>query len=114
MNNFVFLWVELLCRVSKIEKNIKSIATRVLLHEARAVEKLVDLIDGDFEACVEEISRMKGRVVVTGIGKSAIIATKMVATFNSTGTPALFMHAADAIHGDLGMIQPEDIVICIS
>ena len=95
-------------------KNIKNIAQEVLLNESRAIENLINFIDNDFEACVREIYESKGRVVVTGVGKSAIIANKIVATLNSTGTPALFMHAADAIHGDLGMIQKEDIVICIS
>ena len=74
----------------------------------------LNFIDDNFEACVREIYSAKGRVVITGIGKSAIIANKIVATLNSTGTPSIFMHAADAIHGDLGMIQSEDIVICIS
>lgn len=97
-----------------IPKNIRSIATQVLLNESKAVENLVNFIDHDFEACVRSILESNGRVVVTGIGKSAIIANKIVATMNSTGTPALFMHAADAIHGDLGMIQQDDIVICIS
>jgi arabinose-5-phosphate isomerase len=97
-----------------IEKNIKNIATRALLNEAKAVENLANYIDGDFEACVREIYQSKGRVVVTGVGKSAIIANKIVATLNSTGTPALFMHAADAIHGDLGMVQSDDIVVCLS
>ncbi len=97
-----------------ITKNIKKIATDVLLNESRAIENLTHFIDNDFEACVKEILESKGRVVITGIGKSAIIANKIVATMNSTGTPALFMHAADAIHGDLGMIQQDDIVICIS
>jgi len=97
-----------------LAKNIRNTATRVLQNEAGAILKLVDYLDGDFEACVERILNSKGRVVITGIGKSAIIANKIVATLNSTGTPALFMHAADAIHGDLGMIQEEDIVICIS
>ncbi len=97
-----------------IEINIKTIAIRALLNEAKAVENLTNYIDGDFEACVLEILKANGRVVVTGIGKSAIIANKIVATLNSTGTPSLFMHAADAIHGDLGMVQPEDIIICIS
>jgi arabinose-5-phosphate isomerase len=97
-----------------LDKNIRTIATRVLQNEAKAVENLINLINGDFEACVREINHSKGRVVITGIGKSAIIANKIVATMNSTGTPALFMHAADAIHGDLGMIQSDDIVICIS
>ncbi|MBP9925221.1 MAG: KpsF/GutQ family sugar-phosphate isomerase [Cyclobacteriaceae bacterium] len=97
-----------------IGKNIRQIAKEVLINEARAVENLTHFIDNDFEACVNEILQSKGRVVITGIGKSAIIANKIVATMNSTGTPALFMHAADAIHGDLGMIQSEDIVICLS
>ena len=95
-------------------KNIKNIAREVLLNEARAIENLTNFIDENFEACVNEIYSAKGRVVITGIGKSAIIANKIVATLNSTGTPSLFMHAADAIHGDLGMIQKDDIVICIS
>ncbi|HEY6172238.1 MAG TPA: KpsF/GutQ family sugar-phosphate isomerase [Candidatus Kapabacteria bacterium] len=95
-------------------KNIKNIARDVLINEARAIENLTHFIDDSFENCVNEIYSAKGRVVVTGVGKSAIIANKIVATFNSTGTPALFMHAADAIHGDLGMIQSDDIVICLS
>lgn len=95
-------------------KNIKNIARDVLLNESRAIQNLTNFIDDDFEACVNEIYSSKGRIVITGIGKSAIIANKIVATLNSTGTPALFMHAADAIHGDLGMIQQDDIVICIS
>jgi arabinose-5-phosphate isomerase len=95
-------------------KNIKKIAQEVLLNESRALENLTNFIDNEFESCVQEIYSAKGRVVITGIGKSAIVANKIVATLNSTGTPALFMHAADAIHGDLGMIQKEDIVICIS
>ncbi|HEY8936663.1 MAG TPA: KpsF/GutQ family sugar-phosphate isomerase [Cyclobacteriaceae bacterium] len=95
-------------------KNIIKIAQDVLINESQAILNLTNFIGNDFEACVREIYQSKGRVVVTGVGKSAIIANKIVATFNSTGTPALFMHAADAIHGDLGMIQHEDIVICIS
>ncbi|GAB3828033.1 KpsF/GutQ family sugar-phosphate isomerase [Pontibacter rugosus] len=82
--------------------------------EAEAIARLADFIDEGFESCVQAILQIRGRVVVTGIGKSANIAQKIVATLNSTGTPALFMHAADAIHGDLGMIQAEDFVICIS
>jgi arabinose-5-phosphate isomerase len=74
----------------------------------------VNLITDDFQQIIETILSCKGRVVITGIGKSAIVANKIVATLNSTGTPALFMHAADAIHGDLGMIQRDDVVICIS
>jgi arabinose-5-phosphate isomerase len=98
----------------KLTKNIKSSAIKVLQTEADAIQNLINFINDDFEACVEAILSSKGRVVITGIGKSAIVATKIVATLNSTGTPALFMHAADAIHGDLGMIQKEDFVICIS
>jgi arabinose-5-phosphate isomerase len=98
----------------KLVKNIQSIAKEVLLQEGEAVKQLADLIDASFQKCVEEILQSTGRIVVTGIGKSAIIGQKIVATLNSTGTPALFMHAADAIHGDLGMIQPDDIVIVIS
>jgi arabinose-5-phosphate isomerase len=98
----------------KIIKNIRLIAKNVLLNEADAIRNLVKYLDKDFENCVRAILENKGRVVVTGVGKSAIIANKIVATLNSTGTPAIFMHAADAIHGDLGMIQKEDMVICIS
>jgi arabinose-5-phosphate isomerase len=97
-----------------LAKNIKNIAREVLQNESQAVLKLTEYLDESFEACVHAILAMKGRLVITGIGKSAIIANKIVATLNSTGTPALFMHAADAIHGDLGMIQKDDIVICIS
>lgn len=97
-----------------ITKNIKKIAKDVLKNESDAIQNLSQYIDDNFEACVQEIYSAKGRVVITGIGKSAIIANKIVATLNSTGTPSLFMHAADAIHGDLGMIQQDDIVICIS
>jgi arabinose-5-phosphate isomerase len=98
----------------KLAKNIKKIAQDVLLNESRAIEKVTTYIDENFEACVREIYSAKGRLVITGVGKSAIIANKIVATLNSTGTPSLFMHAADAIHGDLGMVQPSDIVMCIS
>ncbi len=82
--------------------------------EAESVSKLTSYIDASFAEAVRVIHESKGRVVVSGIGKSAVIAQKMVATFNSTGTPSLFMHAADAIHGDLGMIQPDDVAIVIS
>jgi arabinose-5-phosphate isomerase len=97
-----------------LAKNIKKIAQDVLINESTAIQNLANFIDDNFERCVKEIYSAKGRVVITGIGKSAIIANKIVATLNSTGTPALFMHAADAIHGDLGMIQQDDIVICLS
>lgn len=82
--------------------------------ESQSISNLSNLIDKDFEASVSCIYNSKGRVIITGIGKSAIIATKIVATLNSTGTPAVFMHAADAIHGDLGLILDDDVVICIS
>ena len=98
----------------KLIKNIQNTAKKVIETEANALLRLVDLIDNDFERCVNAILAAKGRVVVTGVGKSAIIAQKIVGTMNSTGTPALFMHAVDAIHGDLGMIQAEDLVICVS
>ena len=98
----------------KLTKNIVSIVTDVILNESEAIKNLVNHITDDFQYIIDAILSCKGRVVITGIGKSAIIANKIVATMNSTGTPALFMHAADAIHGDLGMIQREDVVICIS
>lgn len=85
-----------------------------ILMEAEAINNLVNYIDDSFLDVVNLIANSKGRVVVTGIGKSGVIGLKIVATFNSTGTPSIFMHAADAIHGDLGIIQKDDIVICIS
>jgi len=99
-----------------LERNtsIQEIATRTLNLEAASVEGLTQYIDNQFEDIVQLIFESKGRLVITGIGKSANIAQKIVATFNSTGTPSMFMHAADAIHGDLGIIQEHDIVICIS
>ncbi|MDZ7935203.1 MAG: KpsF/GutQ family sugar-phosphate isomerase [Emticicia sp.] len=99
---------------TKLEKKIQSVAKKVLQDEAEAILSLKSYINEDFEACVEAILYSKGRLIITGIGKSAIIGQKIVATLNSTGTPAIFMHAADAIHGDLGMIQADDIVLCIS
>lgn len=94
--------------------NIRETGIRTIQLEAAAIKGLEQFIDDAFEQTVELIAHCRGRVVVTGIGKSAVIAQKIVATFNSTGTPAIFMHAADAIHGDLGMITPEDVVLCIS
>lgn len=94
--------------------DIKNVAKNVILEESDAIRNLANYIDTDFEKVVNLIYRSKGRVIVTGIGKSAIIAQKIVATLNSTGTPSVFMHAADAIHGDLGMICHDDVVICIS
>ncbi len=98
----------------KLTKNIVPIAKNVLQNEADAIKNLLNHINDEFEACVVALSTVKGRIIVTGVGKSAIIASKIVATMNSTGTPAIFMHAADAIHGDLGMIQRNDAVICLS
>lgn len=93
---------------------ILNIAKKTITAEATAITKLVDYLDDDFVKSVEEIFSSKGRLIITGIGKSANIGNKIVATLNSTGTPAVFMHAADAIHGDLGIVQKNDIVICIS
>ena len=95
-------------------KTIKDIALATINIEAEAISALKHAIDQDFVRCVDVIFHSKGRVIVTGIGKSAIIGSKIVATLNSTGTPAVFMHAADAIHGDLGTIQKDDIIICLS
>ena len=87
---------------------------KAIEHEANTISSLVSYINENFAQAVDLIFNSKGRVIVTGIGKSAIIAQKIVATMNSTGTPAIFMHAADAIHGDLGMIQDDDIVMALS
>jgi arabinose-5-phosphate isomerase len=100
--------------VTNLNKKIITTAQNVLLHEAKAIESLISAIDDSFSDAVEAILGSTGRLVISGIGKSAIIAQKIVATMNSTGQPAVFMHAADAIHGDLGMIQPNDIVLAIS
>lgn len=96
------------------KENILAIAKKTILSESEAIIKLIDFLDENFYEAVQRIYETKGRLIVTGIGKSAIIAQKMVATFNSTGTPSMFLHASEAIHGDLGMIQKEDIIICIS
>ena len=98
----------------KLTEQILRTAKETISNEAKAIANLENLINTEFSEAVEKIFHSKGRVIVTGIGKSAIIATKIVATLNSTGTPAIFMHAADAIHGDLGTVQDEDVVICIS
>jgi arabinose-5-phosphate isomerase len=98
----------------KSKISIFETAINTLQLEAQAILDLIPHIGDDFSKAVEVIRASKGRVIVTGIGKSAIIAQKIVATFNSTGTPSIFMHAGDAVHGDLGMIQQDDIVICIS
>lgn len=95
-------------------ENILANAKKTIESESKSIAKLIDFIDETFAEAVQCIYNSKGRLVVTGIGKSAIIAQKMVASFNSTGTPSLFLHASEAIHGDLGMLQKDDVVICIS
>ena len=95
-------------------KNILNIAKSVITIEKNAISQLESQLTNDFVEAVQLIFSSKGRVIVAGVGKSANIANKMVATFNSTGQPAIFLHAADAIHGDLGNIQKDDVVICIS
>jgi len=95
-------------------KSILAIAKRTLEIESKAVAHLIGLLDDQFAHAVQHILESDGRVIVSGVGKSAIVASKIVATLNSTGTPAIFMHAADAIHGDLGTIQQNDVVICLS
>ncbi len=93
---------------------IKKVAVNTLLNEAEAINDLIPRIDDRFVDAVEVLIRTKGRVIVTGIGKSADIGRKIVATFNSTGTPAIFLHAADAIHGDLGTVTADDVILCLS
>ena len=94
--------------------SIINTAKQTIEMESQAISNLSDLLNSDFSDAVELIYKSKGRVIITGVGKSAIIANKIVATLNSTGTPSVFMHAADAIHGDLGLILKDDVVICIS
>jgi arabinose-5-phosphate isomerase len=96
------------------KESIIASAKKTITSESQSIAKLSDFIDADFVASVELIYKAKGRLIITGIGKSAIIAQKIVATLNSTGTPSLFLHASEAIHGDLGMVQKDDVVICIS
>lgn len=96
------------------KENILAIAKKTILTESESIIKLASYLDENFSNATAAIFSSEGRLIVTGIGKSAIIAQKMVATFNSTGTPSMFLHAAEAIHGDLGMMQKEDIIICIS
>jgi len=98
----------------KSPDEIKKIGISAINTEIEAVKNLVGSINDDFADTVQEILGLEGRVVITGIGKSAVIASKIVSTFNSTGTPSIFMHAADAIHGDLGIMKKEDLVICLS
>lgn len=98
----------------KNANSILSVALRTIKLESSAVSHLEHFIDAPFENTIQQLHQCKGRIIISGIGKSAIIAQKIVATLNSTGTPSLFMHAADAIHGDLGMIQQNDAIILIS
>lgn len=93
---------------------ILAAARKTILSESESIAALAQYLDNDFTQSVGHIYNCTGRTVITGIGKSALIAAKIVATLNSTGTPSLFLHAAEAIHGDLGMVQPGDVVICIS
>lgn len=93
---------------------LKQIALRTIEMESQSISGLAQFINDDFEKAINAIAGTKGRLVISGIGKSAVIAQKIVATLNSTGTPAIFMHAADAIHGDLGIVQQEDVVMIIS
>jgi arabinose-5-phosphate isomerase len=97
-----------------MQPSIKQAALRTIKMEAQSIQDLAAYINEDFERAIQAIAKCKGRFVISGIGKSAVIAQKIVATLNSTGTPSIFMHAADAIHGDLGMIQQEDVVMIIS
>lgn len=96
------------------QATIKEVGLRTIQMEAESIQQLAAQLDESFEKAVDCLSNCKGRIVVSGIGKSAIIAQKIVATLNSTGSPALFLHAADAIHGDMGMVQQEDVVMIIS
>ena len=95
-------------------ETILATARKVILSESDSIRKLTEYLDSEFPILARLIFNSKGRLIVTGIGKSAIIAQKIVATMNSTGTPSMFLHASEAIHGDLGMVQSEDVVICIS
>ena len=106
------------CIIEKLgslnKKNIIEFGKEVIQLQSESIKNIAEFIDENFEKAIEIILNSNGRVIVTGIGKSAIIANKIVATLNSTGTPSIFMHAADAIHGDLGIIKRNDIIICIS
>jgi arabinose-5-phosphate isomerase len=99
---------------TNLEKKIILTAKKVLLDESEAIKSLINTINSDFFLCIQDILNSSGRLIITGIGKSAIIAQKIVATLNSTGQKSVFMHAADALHGDLGIIDKNDIIMCIS
>lgn len=95
-------------------QSIRAVAVRTIELESAAIRGLTGLLNDDFERVVNALFHLKGRLIISGVGKSALIAQKIVATLNSTGTPAFFLHAGDAIHGDLGMVQPDDMVMIIS
>lgn len=97
-----------------MKNNIINIAKRTIELESKSISELLPFIDTNFEKAVNHIHHCKGRFVISGIGKSAIVAQKIVASLNSTGTPSLFLHAADALHGDIGMVQQDDLVMLIS
>ncbi|HVT85854.1 MAG TPA: KpsF/GutQ family sugar-phosphate isomerase [Chitinophagaceae bacterium] len=97
-----------------MNSSIKEIALRTIQLEAQSISGLISFVNDDFEKAVHAIANCKGRTVISGVGKSAVIAQKIVATLNSTGSPSVFMHAADAIHGDLGIVREGDVVIVIS
>ena len=97
-----------------MESNIIITAKKTIALEAKSVQELSSFVNQDFEKAINIIHKCSGRLVISGIGKSAIVAQKIVATLNSTGSPSIFLHAADAIHGDIGMVQPDDIVMIIS
>ena len=115
-NNIFLRLIFIYFKKTKLKNNVEilEIARQTLQTEAEGIRSISRNLNPDFSEIVYQILYLKTRVIITGIGKSGIIAQKIVATFNSTGTPAIFMHAADAIHGDLGMIQQNDLVICIS
>jgi arabinose-5-phosphate isomerase len=113
-NNFFYTYKFYTKSILDTKENILILAKKTILSESESIAKLIDFIDINFAEATQILFDSKGRLIVTGIGKSAIIAQKIVATFNSTGTPSLFLHASEAIHGDLGMLQADDVVICIS
>lgn len=113
ITNFIYICKKNLLNVNDNITIIEN-AKRIISEESQSINKLSEYLDDNFAIVVREILNTKGRLIITGIGKSAHIAQKIVATMNSTGTPSIFMHAAEAIHGDLGMIQKDDIVLCIS
>ena len=94
--------------------DIIKVAKKSIENQGKSILELSNFINKDFKNCIEYINSIEGRIIVSGIGKSAIIGMKIVATLNSTGSPAVFMHAAEAVHGDLGILQKNDVIILIS